>query len=128
MTESATLLLVEDDANDTAFFKRAFAKIFPQINLDHVEDATGAMHYLHGTGPFKERKHFPHPYAVVVDLTLPGVSGTHLVKWMPLQPKLGKMLVAAWTGSHNSQDIARLYRYGANSFLKKTDLPAQLEN
>lgn len=128
MKDQPTLLLVEDDSNDAAFFRMVFKKVYPQINIQHVADATLAMHYLHDTGVFKERELFPLPYAIVVDLTLPGISGASLVKWIRQQAAFGKTLIVAWTGSNNTTDIAQLYNCGANSFLKKTTIPEQLSH
>ena len=84
------------------------------------------MHYLHGTGAFRDREVFPFPYAVVVDLTLPVISGASLVQWIRAQPEFGKVLIAAWTGSREGSDIAQLYRLGVNSFLSKEPSPEAL--
>src|ERR1700722_8786482 len=128
MEPKPTLLLVEDDQNDVALFKLAFGKIYPpyQVGMVVVNDVPNAIHYLHGTGQFKRREDHPFPYAVVVDLKLPGLSGASLVQWIRVQPDFGNMLIAVWTGSHIAKDIAHLYRMGANSFLNKTDNPEDL--
>jgi CheY-like chemotaxis protein len=128
METKPTLLLVEDDVNDVAMFKLALGKNYPpqEVGLVVVHDVPSAIHYLHGTEKFKQREQFPFPYAVVVDLKLPGLSGASLVQWIRVQPDFGNMLVAVWTGSHVGKDIAHLYRLGANSFLSKTDSPEEL--
>jgi CheY-like chemotaxis protein len=121
-----TLLLVEDDLNDAALFKIAFGKSYPNLGLQMVNEANDAMHYLRGDGPYEDRQVFPFPYAMVVDLTLPGTSGASFIQWVRVQPQFGKLLIAAWTGSRQGKDIAHLYRLGANSFLNKAGSDEQL--
>jgi CheY-like chemotaxis protein len=126
MEKKSTLLLVEDDPNDVALFKIAFEKAYSNLGLQVVNDATSAIHYLDGTGSYEDRQVFPFPYAVVVDLTLPSISGASFIQWVRVQPQFGKLLLAAWTGSRQGKDIAHLYRLGANSFLTKTGSDEQL--
>jgi two-component system, response regulator len=126
MQTRPTLLLVEDDLNDAALFRLAFEKLYPDVQLQTVQEVTSAMHHLHGTGGFKDREVFPFPYAVVVDLTLPVISGASLVQWIRAQPEFGKLLIAAWTGSREGRDIAQLYRLGVNSFLTKAPSTEEL--
>jgi DNA-binding response OmpR family regulator len=120
MANQPTLLLVEDNTDDALLFTRVLQKVYPEVSLQVVADAMFAINYLQGTGPCADREQFPFPYAVVVDLTLPSVSGTHLVKWIREQDEYKKLLITAWTGSREGRDIAELYRLGANSFLVKT--------
>jgi two-component system response regulator len=126
MESKPTLLLVEDSQDDVLLFKTAFKKAYPKIGLQVVNEANGARGYLHGTGQYDDRKAFPFPYAIVVDLTLPGTSGASLIQSVREEHAFGKLLIAAWTGSRQGKDIAQLYRLGANSFLTKTDSIVQL--
>jgi CheY-like chemotaxis protein len=126
MEKRPTLLLVEDDLNDAALFRLAFEKLYPQVQLETAYDAAEAMHCLHHSGRFREQPNYTFPYAVIVDLELPGISGTSLVRWMRLQSQFGKLLIAAWTGSRDGKDIAHLYRLGVNSFLVKASVPELL--
>ena len=126
MEKKPTLLLVEDDPNDADLFKLAFKKSYPNISLQMAGDATAAIDYLLGTGIYENREAYPFPYALVVDLTLPGTSGASFIQWVRVQPHFGKLLIAAWTGSRQGKDIAHLYRLGANSFLNKAGSDDQL--
>jgi two-component system response regulator len=126
METKPTLLLVEDNLDDAVLFKLALSKTFPKTGLEVANDVTQAIHYLESSGPYQEHHAFPFPYAIVVDLSLPGISGASFVQWIRSQPEFGKLLIVAWTGSREGKDIARLFRLGANSFLAKNASPEKL--
>jgi CheY-like chemotaxis protein len=120
MPNQPIILLVEDSTDDYLLFKQAALTIFPQAALHLVSDFPAALHYLYGTGPYRNREMFPFPSCVFVDLTLPAIPGKALVKWIREQPEFKKLLIVVLTGSRDGKDISELYRLGANSFINKT--------
>jgi CheY-like chemotaxis protein len=119
MQMQPTILLVEDNAEDYVLFKQAIAKVYPQAVMHWASDFPTALHYLYGSGPYRDRELFPFPICVFVDLTLPAIPGKALVKWIREQLEFKKLLVVVLTGSRDGKDIAELYRLGANSFINK---------
>src|SRR5690349_3544325 len=117
MQKQPTILLVEDSTEDYLLFKQAALKVYPQATIQTVPDFPSALHYLYGSGPYRDRELFPFPFSVFVDLTLPAIPGKVLVKWIREQHEFRKLLVVVMTGSRDGRDIAELYRLGANSFL-----------
>ncbi|WP_160164466.1 response regulator [Pedosphaera parvula] len=115
-----TILLVEDNAEDYLLFKQAIARVYPQAGLHLAPDFPTALHYLYGSGPYRDRELFPFPSCVFVDLTLPAIPGKALVKWIREQKEFKKLLIVVLTGSRDGKDIAELYRLGANSFISKS--------
>ena len=120
MQKQPTILLVEDSTEDYLLFKQAALRVYPQAAIHAVTDFPTALHYLYGSGPYRDRELFPSPSCVFVDLTLPAIPGKALVKWIREQHEFRKLLVVVMTGSRDGKDIAELYRLGANSFLNKS--------
>jgi DNA-binding response OmpR family regulator len=76
-----TILLVEDDANDVFFMKRAM-KLAGMLNPVQVaSDGQQAIQYLSGAGDYGDRERFPLPGLVLLDLKLPHVMGLDVLKW-----------------------------------------------
>jgi CheY-like chemotaxis protein len=115
----ATILLVEDDANDVFFFKMAFEEAGISNPLHVVADGTQAINYLAGKDEFADRARFPLPYLILLDLKLPVRMGFDVLDWIRTQPDLCSLLVIVLTSSANLQDVNEAYRRGARAYLVK---------
>lgn len=115
-----TILLVEDDPNDIFLIKRAFekAKILNPIYV--VEDGEEAILYLEGKDKYADRKNYPFPLLILLDLKLPKKSGFEVLEWIKAKQKLKRVPVVVLTSSDESPDINKAYDLGANSYLVKS--------
>ena len=125
MAPGNTLLLVEDDERDILLVKRALAETKGLPLVKTVRNGPEAMNYLEGAGRFRDRKHFPFPETVLLDLRLPGIDGLEVLSWIRSQPSLAALRVIALLSAESVGDAARAYQLGADSFLIK---PADFEN
>ena len=113
-----TILQVEDDPNDVFFLRHAMKKAGVTIPIHVVSDGQQAIDYLRGAGKFADRKQFPRPSLVLLDLKLPHVMGLDVLKWIRQQHRAA-LVVIMLTASGEESDIATAYRLGANGFLVK---------
>lgn len=119
-----TLLIVEDQENDVLFLKHAFKKAGILNATQVVEDGQQAIDYLSGVGPYADRRVYPLPGMIFLDLKLPQVHGLDVLQWIRQQSSLPAIVVVVWTSSSLDEDIARAYRLGANSYVVK---PSSME-
>lgn len=116
---SETVLLVEDSEDDVLFMQRALIaagfKNPPQV----AKDGQVALDYLAGSGIYTDRKQYPIPSLVLLDLKLPHVLGLDVLKWIRSRPELQTLPVVVLTSSGERSDLERAYRLGANSFMVK---------
>ena len=85
-----------------------------------VENGEDAVAYLSGKGRYSDRDTHPAPCLVLLDLSLPRLSGFEVLQWLRKQPDLGLLPVVVLTSSKDQGDIDRAYGLGANSYLLKT--------
>jgi CheY-like chemotaxis protein len=123
---SQTILLVEDDANDVYFMKRAARETGILDSLHVAQDGQEAIDYLEGLGEYANRERFPLPYLVLLDLKLPRVMGFEVLTWIRQQAALKSTIVIVFTSSALGPDIDLAYRLGANSYLVKPPTPDRL--
>src|SRR5262249_20630707 len=96
--------------------------------VEVVKDGEEAIGYLSGTGKYFERKEFPLPELVLLDLKLPRLDGFEVLRWIRTQPALLGLRVVVLSSSENVRDVNLAYALGANSFLvKPTDLKEYVE-
>jgi CheY-like chemotaxis protein len=111
MTDSATILLVEDNPDDAALTELALRAAVP-AHLKIARDARDAVDYLFGN------THHP-PRLVLLDLGLPGIDGLELLRRIR-QNELTRLIpVVILTSSMAPGDVAASYRMGANSYVRK---------
>jgi CheY-like chemotaxis protein len=114
-----TILIVEDDPNDTLLLQRTFERV--ELSRPPYIVSTGelALAYLDGKEHFANRDEYPVPTLIFVDLKLPGLSGFEVLTWIRQQPRYGKAQVVVLTGSRRSLDVYRAFELGASSYLVK---------
>jgi CheY-like chemotaxis protein len=117
--QADVILLVEDSLSDAAIIDRAFSKIGPKYRLMAVTDGQQALNYLSGVGKYADRKTFPLPRMVLLDLQMPNMNGFQVLEWLRKQPSIRHLPVVVLAGSSYSPDIRRAYQAGADSFVTK---------
>jgi two-component system, response regulator len=119
MTKRRIILLVEDNPDDAELFRQAFSRAGVSSDLRAVEDGEEALGYLRGTGIYADRKQFPRPHLLLLDLRMPYPTGFEILQQLRAKPEFKALPVIAFSGSEYAQDVRRAYELGANCFLKK---------
>ena len=120
MDNSFTVLLVEDDLNDIFLVKRAFKMAQMQTALQVVTDGQEAILYLKGDGKYSDRKVYPLPRLVVMDIKMPRRTGFEVLEWVKGNGRpLRRIPIVIVSSSDNPNDINRAYELGANAYMVK---------
>ncbi len=115
----ATILLVEDNPTDVLLIQRAFAKAKLANPVQVVGDGDKVIEYLSGTGAYSDRKQYPLPMLILLDLKLPRRSGLEVLAWLRAQETLRRIPVVMLTSSRQDRDVNEAYDGGVNSYLVK---------
>jgi CheY-like chemotaxis protein len=118
------ILLAEDDPNDAELFKHALQVSKVPALVQIVCDGEELIEYVRGQGKYSDRKAFPFPSLILLDLKMPRLTGLEALEWLRKQPECGKLPVVMMSGSGLDYDIDRAYRMGVNTYFTK---PARLE-
>jgi CheY-like chemotaxis protein len=124
MNEQQTILLVDDSEDDLVFMREAFKQAKCTHPLQAVRNGEEAIAYLNGEGPYGDRKKFPLPIVMLLDLNMPKKNGYDVLAWVRAQPVLKRLAIIILTASMRREDVERAFNYGATSFLVK---PSNLE-
>ncbi len=120
------LLVVEDRDADICLLQRAFQKAGVHIAVHYVKDGQEALDYLQGSHQYADRKTFPMPMMVLLDLKMPRLDGFEVLAWLKAHPLVGNLIIIILSASENTRDINRAYSLGANSYLQKPSSPGEL--
>lgn len=119
MAGRTTILIVEDDPADVFFLEKAFERILTNCAVHRVCDGEEARTYLQGTGKFADRKTYPLPSVILLDLRMPRMNGFEFLSWLRSEAELKIIPTVVYSSSENPADIRKAYEMGANSFLHK---------
>lgn len=119
MIEDPIVLLVDDSKNDAMLMRTVFERAGFVQPMRFAVDGDDAIAYLRGDGNYSDRKQFPLPTTVLLDLNMPRKNGFEVLEWIRQQPALRRLRVYILSASSRAQDIERAYDLGANSYLVK---------
>ena len=116
-TEPLRIVLVEDNPADVILFRKALASCSEQADVHVIHDSEKLMDFLQNHGTHFGQK---SPDIVVLDLSLPKLTGLDLLKSIKKHPKTLELPVIVLTNSINIKDMMSSYREGASGFIQKS--------
>jgi CheY-like chemotaxis protein len=119
MRDLPLVLVVDDNETDALFILRSLDNAGVKNPLRVVNDGEEFVDYMEGTGNYEDRKMYPLPGLVLLDLKLPKRDGFELLNWVRGHSKFSALPVIVLTATQELQDVNRAYQAGANSFLVK---------
>ena len=123
--EPYKILLVEDTDDDAYLFERALARVNGFQIIKRVHDGFAAIAYIKGEGEFADRKHFPSPDIVMLDLKLPGCDGFEVLQWA--QRRADRPVLAVFSTYDGEGERKRVQQLGADIFEAKVWEPPVFE-
>jgi CheY-like chemotaxis protein len=121
MTEKKrkSVLMVEDDPNDVALFRRALRKLNLPAELIAVEDSDAAIRWLQTASGSPRPGTTAWPHLILLDIKMPRGSGWEVLEWLRGRAAGHWAPVIILSSSRESPDISRAYQMGVNSYLVK---------
>lgn len=86
------VLLAEDNANDVLLIRRALRDSRARNPLHVVQDGEETIQYLAGEGPYADRKTYPLPALLLLDLKMPRKDGLEVLRWLNQHPDIPRSL------------------------------------
>ena len=119
MVADRCILLVEDNPDDEALTLRALRKNRIANTVMVCRDGVEALDYLFARGAHASRSILDLPQVVLLDLKLPKIDGLEVLRQIRADSRISTLPVVILTSSREDEDIARSYRLGANSYVRK---------
>src|SRR5215510_5292801 len=104
-----TILLVEDNRDDEELTLRALRKSNIMNEVIVARDGEEALNYLFGGGKFLQRESELLPAVVLLDVKLPRVGGTEVLREIRSDPRTKRLPVVVLTSSKEERDLMEAY-------------------
>ena len=112
------VLLADDSEDDGILLELAFGQLDKLRLLPRMSDGAQTIAYLSGDGKYGDRRRYPFPDLLLLDLKMPRVNGFEVLEWLQENPCPG-LVVAVLSGSGYSDDVQEALNRGAHFFHSK---------
>ena len=113
------ILIADDDMEDIILIIEALKETRLKNNIQSVKNGEELLQYLLNKGTYSDKKKYPTPGIVLLDLNMPKKDGYEALKEIKENKHLKNIPVIILSTSNSLEDILRTYRIGANSFITK---------
>jgi CheY-like chemotaxis protein len=122
-----TILYAEDDPNDIALVQVAF-QARPDLDFHFVRDGLEALNYVFGREKFADRRIYPLPNLILLDLKMPRLSGFDVLAFLQKHPAFAAIPVVVLSSSDQQSDIDQAYQLGVSAYVVKPSAFVQLQS
>jgi len=113
------VIVVAAPREEISLLQQLFERIGIMENLHFLSDGEQLLNYLEARGKYRNRREYPAPDLLLLDLALPGRNGFAVLKWLGEHPSETQPRVIVLTTSENLRDVNEAYRAGATTFIMK---------
>ncbi len=113
------ILLVEDSADDVEMTLDSFKQARFSNRIHVVSDGVEALDYLLCRKKYAERSFAQGPQLILLDLSLPKLSGLEVLRHIKADNRTRAMPVVILTASNSNADITECRELGAIAFITK---------
>lgn len=113
------ILIADDDAEDRMLIIDALQESRLKNKIQEVENGEELLQYLRNKGKFSDKKKYPAPGLILLDLNMPKKDGREALKEIKEEKKLRSIPIVILTTSKAEEDILRTYDLGVNCYITK---------
>lgn len=128
MKQSSVILLVENDKDFIYLLEQAFRKAEIRNPLKIARYGNEAILYLRGVGIYGDRRSYPLPSFIILDLTNPDGSSMALFGWIRDHAEFATVPILVLAGENQETEVQRAFDRGANAFIWKRPELRELTN
>lgn len=124
MCKEVIILIAEDDEGHATLIKKNLNRAGVVNPIIHFRDGQEVLDYLFRSGDGPHRK-TGDAYILLLDIRMPKVNGTEVLKQMKSDSELCKIPVVMITTTDDPREVERCHMMGCSSYITK---PVEYDN
>lgn len=122
---NGVILHIEDNVEDVELFRLAVAHSGSPCKVISVSYARDAIKYLGRVGEYADIEKYPKPTLIVLDLSLPGMTGLEFLAWAKGEPSENIPPIAVLSSSQLELNRHMSEKLGAKAYFVKSPQPEE---
>lgn len=118
MSVSVKIVMIEDDEGHARLIEKNIRRAGVANEIVAFNNGSSALQYLFSNGGLRSETN-PHPTLILLDLNLPDMSGTEILKRIKEDDHLRCAPVVVLTTTDDRNEIQRCYDLGCNVYITK---------
>jgi two-component system response regulator len=119
LPDQVDVLLIDGNPLEVELTLRALAGLGDKLRVGVARDGEEALDYLLGRGGFRHRQAAPLPRLILLELKLPRLDGSEVLRAVRSSHRIGTIPIVVLTASTEPRVLAQCYQLGANSCVQK---------
>lgn len=119
------ILQIEDDLQDVELLRLALAQSGSPCRVIAVHYARDAIKYLGRIGEYADKEKYPTPTLIVLDLSLPGMTGLEFLAWAKGEPPENIPPIVVLSTSQLELNRQLSEKLGAKAYFVKSPRPEE---
>lgn len=119
MERRSTILLIEDSPDDVFLFQRAMLESGQDYDVHLAEDGQQAIDYLQRACQGGEGPHYPAPKFIIMDNSMPCVSGADFLHWMSEHSLYKVVPTVVLSGTDDPSEVKLAFELGVHGYFVK---------
>ena len=116
--QPGVILAIDDESDDVELLRLALAQGNFPCKVVSVPFARDAIKYLARIGAYADEARFPRPALIVLDLSLPGMSGMDFLTWARAEPNIPPIVILTYSLLKEDRQLAE--KLGAKAYFEKS--------
>ena len=118
MHKEVIILIAEDDEGHAGLIRKNLARAGISNQMEHFKDGQEIVDFLFrfGDGPYRRSY---TPYILLLDIRMPKLDGTEVLKRIKEDHELRKMPVIMITTTDDPREVERCHELGCSNYITK---------
>ena len=119
MKHAPVILIVDDDEGHAILVRENLVAAGLNNSIQHFSDGQALLDFFFDPGS-RQRRREGQVYLILLDIRMPKVEGTEVLRRLKGDPKLRKMPVVVLTTTDDAREVERYHELGCNIYIQKT--------
>jgi CheY-like chemotaxis protein len=118
MKRAPVILIVDDDEGHAILVRENLVAAGLDNTIHHFSDGQAVLDFFFNPGSLHKHRD-GQVYLILLDIRMPKVEGTEVLRRLKADPKLRKMPVVVLTTTDDAREVERCHELGCNIYIQK---------